>query len=67
MCQRQKELKERFNALNSGEVLTLEHLAQECEDSYELVVTFLAILNLINENHVRFTVRKDAVYLSKGD
>ena len=37
----------------------------DCRDLYEVVINFLAILDLVNENVLSFTVKDDEVYFKK--
>jgi len=60
---RKKQIKERIKKW--PEVFTLENTMDDCTDSYDVVVTFLSILDLIHDCYITFTVKKDEVYFKK--
>ncbi|MDO4377562.1 MAG: segregation/condensation protein A [Erysipelotrichia bacterium] len=38
---------------------------KDCNDVYDVVVTFLAVLDLVNDNYLSFSVNKEEVYFKK--
>ena len=60
---RKKQLK--INIRKFNEVFALSNTMYDCRDLYEVVITFLAILDLVNENVLSFTIKDDEVYFKK--
>ncbi len=60
---RKKQLK--INIKKFNEVFALSNTMYDCRDLYEVVITFLAILDLVNENVLSFTIKDDEVYFKK--
>ncbi|NLZ74923.1 MAG: segregation/condensation protein A [Erysipelotrichia bacterium] len=60
---RKKQLK--VNIKRFGEIFTLSNTMYDCQDLYEVVITFLAVLDLVNENVLSFTIKYDEVYFKR--
>ncbi len=60
---RKKQLKN--NIKKFDEVFTLSNTMYDCYDLYEVVINFLAILDLINENILSFAIKDEEVYFKK--
>lgn len=60
---RKKQLK--VNIKRFGEIFTLSNTMYDCQDLYEVVITFLAVLDLVNENVLSFTIKDDEVYFKR--
>lgn len=60
---RKKQLK--INIKKFNEVFALSNTMYDCRDLYEVVITFLAILDLVNENVLSFTIKDDEVYFKR--
>ncbi|HPW53177.1 MAG TPA: segregation/condensation protein A [Erysipelotrichaceae bacterium] len=60
---RKRQLK--INMKKFDEIFTLSNTMYDCKDLYEVVINFLAILDLVNENVLSFTVKDDEVYFKK--
>ncbi|MBQ4254306.1 MAG: segregation/condensation protein A [Erysipelotrichaceae bacterium] len=48
------------------ETFTLEDTMRDCKDVYMVVVTFIAILSMINTNILTFSEQNDVIYFKKG-
>ena len=62
--QRTTQLKKKISQYK--ETFTLNDTMDDCKDVYDVVVTFLAILDMVNKNYLTFTVKKEEVYFRKG-
>ncbi len=47
-------------------VFTLTDIMDDCEDVYDVVVTFLAVLQMVNDNYMEFRVKDEEVYFKRG-
>jgi len=63
--ERRKQLETRIHKIKE-KVFTLKTLMDDCNDVYDVVVTFISILNMVNENVLNFTVNNEEIYFSKG-
>lgn len=50
---------------NWSEIFDLNTTLNDCHDIYDVVVTFLAVLDLVNDNYLSFSIKKDEVYFRK--
>lgn len=50
---------------NWPEVFHLQTAMQDCQDRYDVVVTFLAILDLVHDCYLAFTVKEEEIYFKK--
>lgn len=60
---RKKQLKSKIDGYNK--TFTLNNTLLDCEDIYDVVITFLAVLDLVNDNYLSFTIKDDEVYFMK--
>lgn len=60
---RKKQLKSIIDGYNK--TFTLNNTLLDCEDIYDVVITFLAVLDLVNDNYLSFTIKDDEVYFMK--
>ena len=64
--EREKQLVRRYRNYDRKKSFTLSEMMEDCRDVYDVVVTFLAVLNMVNNNYLVFAVNKDEVYFKKG-
>jgi len=64
--ERQKQLVERYRQFDSSATFTLTEMMSDCRDAYDVVVTFLAVLTMVNDNYLNFAISNDEVYFKKG-
>ncbi len=64
--EREKQLVRRYRSYDRKKSFTLSEMMEDCRDVYDVVVTFLAVLNMVNNNYLVFAVNKDEVYFKKG-
>lgn len=60
---RKKQLKTKISSWDK--TFTLNNTLLDCEDIYDVVITFLAVLDLVNDNYLSFTIKDDEVYFMK--
>ncbi|MGN1399413.1 MAG: segregation and condensation protein A [Erysipelotrichaceae bacterium] len=61
--QRKMMLKDKFD--DYSKTFTLEDTLNDCKDIYEIVINFLAILDLVNETYLSFAIVQQQVYFKK--
>ncbi|MBQ6654842.1 MAG: segregation/condensation protein A [Erysipelotrichaceae bacterium] len=64
--EREKQLVRRYRKYDHKQSFTLTEMMEDCRDVYDVVVTFLAVLNMVNNSYLVFAVDKDEVYFKKG-
>ncbi len=64
--EREKQLVRRYRSYDRKKSFTLSEMMEDCRDVYDVVVTFLAVLNMVNNNYLVFAVNNDEVYFKKG-
>ncbi|MBR5049275.1 MAG: segregation/condensation protein A [Erysipelotrichaceae bacterium] len=64
--EREKQLVKRYRSYDDKKSFTLTEMMDDCKDAYDVVVTFLAVLNMVNNSYLVFAVRDDEVYFRKG-
>lgn len=64
MDDRIKQLK--IHIRNWPDTFTLEDTMRDCRDVYMVVVTFIAILSMINTNILTFSEKGETIYFKKG-
>ncbi len=60
---RKKQIKSKIASWDK--TFTLNHTLLDCEDIYDVVITFLAVLDLVNDNYLSFTIKDEEVYFMK--
>ncbi len=63
--ERMKQIKSKMKTW--PKVFTLNMTLDDCQDSYDVVVTFLSLLELLHSGFITFTVKKDEIYFSKDE
>ena len=64
--EREKQLVRRYRSYDRKQSFTLSEMMDDCRDVYDVVVTFLAVLNMVNNSYLVFAINKDEVYFKKG-
>ncbi len=64
--EREKQLVKRYRSYDRKQSFTLSEMMEDCRDVYDVVVTFLAVLNMVNNSYLVFAINKDEVYFKKG-
>ncbi|MCR5067534.1 MAG: segregation/condensation protein A [Erysipelotrichaceae bacterium] len=64
--EREKQLVRRYRSYDRKQSFTLSEMMEDCRDVYDVVVTFLAVLNMVNNSYLVFAINKDEVYFKKG-
>lgn len=70
--QRELSVSDRVNQLRKeiselSETFTLDNLLENSEDLQEMIVTFLAILDMIRLHELSFTIEEEIVYIQRRD
>ncbi len=49
-----------------GNTFSMQQTMDDCQDTYTIVITFIALLDMINSQQLNFTVSNEEVYFTKG-